>query len=115
MQGRPPTILISIGDAWVDPGAVIAVDSAFDDEDPSWPRVKVTLMTGQVLYGMRDPARVVSAIRHPELDQYDEAQERETDGAEPESAASRARRRQRPPNGGSAGPRPLRPGGDDSG
>lgn len=104
-----PKILIPLGDAWVDPKHVIAVDTSFDDEDPGWPNIKVTLSTGHVIYGMRTPLKVVRAIRHPELDDYDEETERETDGtSRGESAADRARRRYGAEAPEHTGPRPLR-------
>jgi hypothetical protein len=105
----PPKVLIALGDAWVDPAHVIGVDTTFTDEDPSWANVKVILDTGQEVCGMRAPARVVAAIRHPELDAYDEETGTEIDGAEPPSAAERARRRSQAATvgGGTAALRPF--------
>lgn len=105
-----PRVLICIGDAWVDPAEVMAVDAAFSEEDPAWANVRVTLRTGQPIYGMRTPSRVVQAVRRPEADAYDEESMREADGSEAESPADRARRRSG--QGGGAGPRPIWPSGD---
>lgn len=104
MGGR---ILVAIGDAWVDPDAVIAVDAAFGDEDPSWPNCRVVLGTGAVVYGMRDPKRVVRALRHPELDDYDEERCVEGDGRPTEAPEERARRRFGRQVNGSGGLRAL--------
>jgi hypothetical protein len=102
-----PKTLISIGDAWVDPDEVIAVDTWFDADAPNWANCRVMLRNGQILYGLRAPARVAGAIRRPESDRYDEEHEREEDGSVPETAAERARRRTRPPVNADM-PRPLR-------
>lgn len=103
-----PKVLVALGGAWCDPAHVIGIDTSFDDEDPGWPNVKVTLDTGQVLYGMRPAEKVVRACRRPELDDYDEEADREADGTVPLTSAERARRRTQAPATGN-GPSPLRP------
>lgn len=90
-----PIRLISIGEAWVDPGDVVGVDAAFTENDPSWPNVRVALRSGLLLYGTRDPRYVAAAVRDPSADRYDELRGCEADGSEPETPADRARRRQR--------------------
>lgn len=88
-----PKVLVAIGDAWVDPAYVVSVDATFDEDDPPWARVRVTLCNGHGIYGSRDAKRVALAIRHPERDDYDEDLDREADGSTPETAAERAKRR----------------------
>lgn len=99
-------ILICLGGAWVDPEHVIAIDSAFTDEDPTWPNVKVILLTGQTVYGTRPSDKVARAIRTPGLDDYDEGADRELDGALPMTPVERARRRHQAQ--ATSGPVPLR-------
>lgn len=76
-MARAPKHLVWIGDAaWVDPAEVIAVDAHFETGAPAWARVRIILSTDRVIYGMRSPARVAQAIRHPELEsEVDEALE----------------------------------------
>lgn len=101
-------VLICLGGAWVDPAHVIGIDSTFGEDDPGWPNVKVILDTGQEVYGLRPPEKVVSAIRKPQLDDYDELTETEGDGTRPLSPSERAKRRARPGTRGTIGPLPLR-------
>lgn len=65
-MGKAPKLLVSIGDAWVDPHAVVAVDDLLEDDDPSWSNVRVILATGHIVFGRRSPSRVVQAVRYPE-------------------------------------------------
>lgn len=104
-MARSPKILITIGDAWVDPHDVIAVDATFTESDPPWPNVRVILSTGHIVYGLRTPERVVQAIRHPDGEvEADEGTEVFPDLQV--GARRRAVRR--------AGPRQLRHGNGDS-
>lgn len=87
---RTPKALIFLGDAWVDPEHVVAVDANFADDDPDWANVRVITTTGHIMYGLRSPERVVAAIRHPELEvEADEPGEQFPD------QQARARRRHR--------------------
>jgi hypothetical protein len=95
---KAPKILISIGDAWVDPYAVIAVDDTLTNDDPGWPNVRVILSTGHIVFGRRQPARVVAAVRHPDREvESDESTETYPDPQH--GARSRARRSYGPSNG----------------
>lgn len=87
-----PKILVHIGEAWVDPTAVIGMDDQFGDGAPPWANSRVVLSTGLILYGRRTAARVAQAVRNPEQEnQADEANEVYPD---PQVlAADRARRR----------------------
>jgi hypothetical protein len=112
--------LVCIGGAYVDPQAVIGIDATLTDEDPPWPSVKVTLATGQLVYGTRSVYKVGMAVRWPEKDDYDEPAEREADGSMAPSPHDRAVERARRLNvraGADAQPAPLplgRPRPDDA-
>lgn len=87
-----PRYLIWIGDAaWVDPHEVIAVDAHFEEGEPSWARVRIILRTNRVIFGTRDPQRVVAAIRRPELE--NEAEEVPEDHPSTEDGPERLRPR----------------------
>lgn len=101
-MGQAPKHLISIGDAWVDPRQVAAVDDAVEDGDPSWSNVRVILSSGQIVFGRRSPARVVQAVRHPEREVT--ANEPTEAFPEPQQGAQRRARRR---SGRTGGPRPI--------
>ena len=102
MAQAPPKVLIWIGDAWVDPHEVVAIDTLFTADDPAWPNVRVILSTGHVVFGLRAAVQVARAVRHPDLEV--EADETTKIYADLEAGAGvRARRR----SGRPGGPRPV--------
>lgn len=108
-MAKAPKYLVSLGgDTWVDPLAVVAVDATFADGDPAWANVRVALSTGLIVFGMRAPARVAHAIRHPE----EENEAEESSEVYPDRqalATDRARRRGRNAHGQPAAIREIVP------
>jgi hypothetical protein len=92
MRVTVPKILVHIGEAWVDPAAVIGMDDQFGEGAPPWANSRVVLATGHILFGRRTAARIAQAVRNPERENHaDEATEAYPD---PQVlAAERARRR----------------------
>lgn len=102
-----PKYLISLGEAWVDPYEVAAIDETFSDDDPPWANVRVILLNGKIVYGLRAPERIARAVRHPEQEH-----EAEEDGEVYPDRAEQAQRRARRRNSSQPTPRPLRRGDD---
>lgn len=107
-MARMPKYLITIGQAWVDPREVIAVDDQFGEDTPEWANVRVILRSGQPIFGRRTPERVVQAVRHPDLEhEADEATEAFPD--QQQQATARASRRVRTVPANATGIRPVPP------